>query len=411
MGQEQRSKRAAGVRNNVPFLFLWSGLMVSSVGDWINYIAMAALVYGRTHSVVMLTLLRICHIVPILLIAPLAGVYVDRWSRQATLVFAPLAAGIAAMGLVVYQAIWFVFVVYGAITIALTFFNPARAAIVPDIVEPAELVQANSLLQITSTSSIVVGGVLGGVLVSSVGYSAAFLINGITFLFVALAARLLRPRASRHQRMRQSIGFDMREGLAYLWKQPLVGVVVGSGALFVLAEATVLTLGIAYVRTQLHGDATLYGEMLGGLGLGSVAGAITVARYRQRVSLDLTFTLSGTIAGAGVFVLGQSRLAVLAACAYGVAGFGTMISTVSAVTLLQRIVPDHVRGRIFALASTLDHVAAFASTLAIGIATSALSPGNIISGSGILAMGAGLVSVIVVLKFKSGLHASPEVPA
>src|SRR5947209_742416 len=169
MSAQAREVPAGGmlsILRNRDFVLLWVGLLASSVGDWINYVAMASLVYQQTNSALALAALRLFHIVPILLIAPVAGVFVDRWSRKWTLVITPLIAGVAAVSLVIFHPVFMVFVVYGAITIALIFFNPARSATLPNIVSADDLVPANSLTQITSTASIVLGGLTGGLVVT-----------------------------------------------------------------------------------------------------------------------------------------------------------------------------------------------------------------------------------------------------
>jgi MFS family permease len=397
----ERSLRAAsgaphrpGILRNRAFVLLWIGLLISSIGDWINYVAMVSVVYQQTHSALMLTFLRLFHIVPILLVAPFAGVFVDRWSRKRTLVVSPLVAGLAVGALAVIHPVPAVFLAYGAITVALTFFNPARTAAVPSLVSDEELVAANSLSQITSTASIVIGGLVGGVLVAAVGASTAFVVDAISFLAVAVCVSVIHIPQSHAGTSVRSIEHELLEGVRHLWNPPLVGQVVVASAVFVFAPATVLTLGIVFVHTALHAGAGGYGAILAGLGIGSALGAAVMIAYRDRVREDIVFAASGIVLGLGIVGLGLSRAIIPATAFYALAGFGSMANTVSGVTLLQRLVPDRVRGRIFAVSSTFDHIGAFASTLAIGVGSGLLSAAGMITGSGIVAVVTGVLSLV-----------------
>lgn len=392
-----RPGRTWGVLGNRDFALLWLGMLVSSVGDWINYVAMVALVYQQTHSALALALLRLFHIVPILLVAPFAGVFVDRWNRKRTLVLSAAVAGLAAGTLALYHPVLLVFMVYGAITVAMAFFNPARSAAIPSIVSDDQLVPANSLAQITSTASIVVGGLVGGLLVTLLGVNAAFAFNGISFGVIALAISAIRLRDVRVVgAAAQSVSEDLREGLAHLRDHPLVATTVIAGGIFVFAPATVFTLGIVFVQTNLHAGSIVYGIILASMGVGSAIGAILTVALRGRLRQGLTFALSGVALGAGVLAMGVSHTALPAALGYGLAGFGGMANTVSAVTLIQRLVPDRIRGRIFAVSSTFDHLAAFASTLLVGAGSGLASAGDLIAVAGGVAMLTGLLSLRIV---------------
>lgn len=388
------------IMRNRGFLLLWIGLLLSGAGDWINYVAMVSLVYRQTHSALALAGLRLCHIVPILLVAPFAGVFVDRWSRKRTLMATPLIAGLAVGLLAFVHPVPLVFVAYGVITVALTFFNPARSAVIPNIVDPDDLVSANALAQITSTTSILVGGLAGGLIVATAGVTTAFLIDALSFLLIVLLLVPVRVRETGVPGRAASLERELAEGVQLLRREPAVANVVVAGAIFVFAPAAVLTLGIAFVQTVLHGGSATYGEILTGLGVGSALGAVWVIGFRPHVRHDLTFAVSGVVLGAGVAGLGLSRGVLPAAVAYGIAGFASMVNTVSAVTFIQELVPDKVRGRIFAVSSTFDHLGAFASTAVIGIGSS-VGAASLIAASGAVAALTGLGSLAFVRRSRS----------
>lgn len=388
----ERPAHPLGVLGNRAFLLLWLGLLISSAGDWVNYVAMVAIVFGQTHSALALAALRLFHIVPILLVAPFAGVFVDRWNLKYTLMISPLIAGVSVAVLAVFHPVILVFLGYGAITVALSFFNPARSAVIPALVPAEDLLSANSFSQITSTASIVVGGLAGGVIVSQIGATGAFVFDAVSFAGIAVMVALIHLP---HVTVETETSFrdELSEGIGYLRRVPVVGTVVIAGGIFVFAPATVLTLGYAFVQNTLHSGAVGYGQVLAGLGVGSALGAIVMILYRARIREDISFAVSGILLGLGVALMGLSHGVRPAAAGYGIAGFGSMVNTVAAVTLLQRMVPERVRGRIFAVSSMFDHVGAFASTLGVGAGTGLLDAAGLITGSGVVAGLTGLVSL------------------
>jgi DHA3 family macrolide efflux protein-like MFS transporter len=392
------SPRPAPVWRNRDFLPLWSGLLVSNLGDWINYVAMYAVVYQQTHSALALVGLRLIHIIPELLFGPFAGVFVDRWSRKKILIFSPLISAVFVALLVLVHPVVLIFVAEGALTIAGLFFEPAVDAAMPNIVLPEQLVQANTLARITSTLSTVVGGLTGGVLVSGLGAPSAFGLDAVSFLVIAVLVRTIQVRDERTSPSVRSIERELLQGVSYLRARPLVANVVTAGALFVFAPSAMFTLGIVFAQSVLHGGATGYGVLLAGLGTGSLVAAVGMVFARSHVREDLVFAVTGIALGAAIALLGLSRSLILAATLYGVAGCMTMINSVSAVTLVQRLVPDQLRGRLFGVVSSVNHLGAFASTLLIAAGAGFLGTAGLITTSGIVAAVAGLWVLGVALR-------------
>ena len=384
------SPRPAPVWRNRNFLPLWSGLLVSNLGDWINYVAMYAVVYQQTHSPLAVVGLRLIHIVPELLFAPFAGVFVDRWSRKKTLTVSPLISAVFVALLVFVHPVVLIFAAEAALTIAAMFFEPAVSATMPNIVAQEDLVQANTLSRVTSTLATLVGGMTGGLLVSGVGASVAFGLDAVSFLVIATLLTSVNVREELRPPSVASIERDLLEGLHYLRRHPLVATVVTAGALFVFAPSTMFTVGIVFAQSVLHAGSTGYGVLLAGLGAGSLVAAAWMIFVRIQPREELAFAVTGTAQGAAIVLMGLSHSLPLAAGLYGVAGCMTMINSVAAVTLVQRLVPDQLRGRIFGVASSLNHLAAFASALLVAAGVGLLGTAGLITASGTIAAVAGL---------------------
>jgi DHA3 family macrolide efflux protein-like MFS transporter len=386
------------VLGNRSFAVLWLGLLVSNLGDWINYVAMFALVYQQTHSPLAVVWLRLVHILPELLLGPFAGVFVDRWSRKRTLAISPLIAGAFLCLLVFEHPVALVYVAELIITLTAMVFDPAVSASIPNIVAPEDLVPANTLSRITATLATVAGGLAGGVLVSGVGAPLAFALDALSFLIIALLVTTVRVPEEPSRASVRSIERELLEGVRYLRDRPLLANVVTAGALFLLAPSAMFTLGIVFAQSVLNAGAVGYGVLLAGLGAGSFVGAIFLILFRGRFREDLAFAVTGIGLGAAIALLGLSRSLLLAAAMYGVAGSMTVINSVSAVTLVQRLVPDRLRGRIFGVVSTFDHFGAFTSTVLIAALAGLVGTAGLITLSGSLAAVAGLWVLSVALR-------------
>lgn len=390
------SPRRALFSRNRAFLPLWTGLLVSNLGDWISYVAMYAVVYQQTRSVLVVVGLRLVHILPELLFAWFAGVFVDRWSRKRTLIVSPLVSAAFVALLIFAHPVALIFVAEAVLTFAGMFFEPAVSAAIPNIVGQDDLIHANTLARTTSTVATLVGGLIGGVLVSGVGASTAFGLDAVSFLVIAALISSVPVREEPRPPRIASIERELLEGLRYLREHPLAATVVVAGALFILAPSTIFTVGIIFAQTVLHAGSAGYGVLLAGLGAGSLIGAVWMILVRVPPPEDLTFAVTGLVQGVAIILMSRSHSLAVAAGLYGVSGCMTMINGVSAVTLLQRLVPDRLRGRIFGVASSLTHLAAFASALFVAGGVGLLGTAGLITASGAVTTVTG-VSVLGVL--------------
>src|SRR5512146_2188275 len=177
------------------FTLLWSGLIVSNMGTWMQNVANGWLILELTNSPLWLGLLGLSFAVPMILIPPFAGAVVDRVHRirllyvtQSTQLLTALAlAALTWAGLI--QA-WHLLVASFIGAAALAFDNPARQALIPDLVQPRDLLNALSLNSATYTGAALIGPALAGALLQPLGAGSLFFINGLSFLAVigALAA-------------------------------------------------------------------------------------------------------------------------------------------------------------------------------------------------------------------------------
>ncbi|MGE5618398.1 MAG: MFS transporter [Sphingomonadaceae bacterium] len=376
------------------FARLWLGQMASNVGDWVNYVALTALVWDLTGSAWMVAVLRACHAVPLLLLGPFSGVFVDRWNRKTTLVIVDLLRAGLVLLLPFVQDIGTILAVTLAFNVASTFFAPAKNALIPNIVSRDRLLAANSLSSTTQNMAMVIGPALGGAILAYGGTAAAFYFDSATFVFSAIAiaamaaSGALRQGSGEERDTRQELLEGLRFATSHLGVRTAllleVGLMAGWGSINVLA--------IVIAEKVLSGGATEYGLLLTAVGFGSVVGALLTGGAGSRLGLVRFFPLGFVIVGTAIAGLAGSRVLVAAAAGYFFAGVGRMAIEVAATTMYQRAVPDGLRGRIFSLRHMVTHLAVLVANQAAGLFTDAASVGPILAVAAVVQLACGLLS-------------------
>ena len=196
----QRRYAALRYRN---FSLLWSGLIVSNMGTWMQNVANGWLVLQLTNSPLWLGLLGLSFAVPMIVIPPFAGAVVDRVHRVRLLFFTQSMQAVTAVALAVLTWLgkvqtWHILLASFVGALLLAFDNPARQALIPDLVRPRDLLNALSLNSATYTGAALVGPALAGALLGPFGPGTLFFINGVSFLAVIVALLVLAARIAAH---------------------------------------------------------------------------------------------------------------------------------------------------------------------------------------------------------------------
>jgi MFS family permease len=372
------------------------------VGDWVAFVGLMVLIYDLTHSVAATALLRIGHAVPILLVAPLAGVFVDRWDRKATLVLTNALGAVLVLLYAAFPLLLPLVLIHVALTIVLTFFNPARAAVLPQLVPAEELVAANALIALTNTLAVILGSALGGALVAWLGTAVTFYLDAASFAVAAASVALIRlPDAGRaaaeeaggeseEEGEALAVWRQLGEGLSYLRGARVVRTVVVLALIFAGAPAMVVTLGVVFAETTLHAGDAGYGVLVAATGAGALVGALAMLAAGPRVPAEPALGVGGLLMGTGIAALGLSRTLAQGAIFYGIGGVGTAMADVAASSLLGTLVPPALRGRIFSLLYMLQHVSVLVGSAAVGLLATALGAWPLIVAAGALAAAGGI---------------------
>lgn len=394
---------------------LWWGQIISQFGDKLNQMALIALVYQRAPGSAMeLAKIISWTIIPVFLIGPLAGVYVDRWPRRKTM----FACDFIRAGLVLLIPL-FLFVqrsilpIYVLIFLAFSvgrFFVPAKMSILPNLVERKELLLANSLITTTGMIAAALGFGLGGVLVDWLGARAGFYIDGLTFFVSAILIFCIRGITDKKvgknivelgrdvlETFKKSVFCEMKEGIFYLVKEKKLCYIIGILFLLWAALGSVYAVIIVFVQEALGSVTKDLGLLVVFLGAGLFSGSLAYGRLGQRVSLFKAIFMS--LFGGGLTLV-VFALALRGGADFWMAGglafiLGLVIApTISASnTLIHRVTHNEMRGKVFSSLEVMMHLPFLLSMMISASLADRLGAGNIIVGSGAALTVAGVVGL------------------
>lgn len=365
------------LRRNPDFRNLWLATMVSYAGDWFNLLASAALVARLTDSGMAVSLLFLARFLPLFFLAPVAGVLADRFDRKRILIVADLlrAVTVAAFVLVqITQQIWLLYVLTLIQFSLSALFAPTHSAVLPNLVQPSDLVTANALDGFTWSTMLALGALFGGIVASVFGITAAFLVDAATFVWSAWFISRIAGTTREEESVTAGGGLlQFMDGLRYLRGRPMIFVIslAKAGGAIVWGSLDVLQLPLAekFFPWGKQGAITLaiFYVMTG---IGSGLGPLLMRRWlgdSQRAAL-WAISLGFALVAAGVLWLSGAGALPAAAAAILVRTLGGGTVWVFSAALLQTIVADKFRGRVFAFEFTAFTLAQSLATLWAGLA-------------------------------------------
>ena len=261
---------------------LWSARTVSQWGDTFNVVALVLLVYDLTGSGLGVSGVVVAEILPVLLLAPFAGPWVDRWPRVRVMV----GSDLFRLVLAVVLAVWHddpvgVYAVAFGMSVGAVFFNPAASSVLPALVKKDALVAANSGIWTAAVLSQVVLAPLAGLLVVALGYGPAFAVNALSYAISAVVLRGLRVPGPLGPVQRRRFLAEAREGVAVLVRHRLLrALAVGQFLAAVSAGATSALL-VVLAEEHLGVRGRGYGLLIAAIGVGAALGPLVLlARAR-----------------------------------------------------------------------------------------------------------------------------------
>ncbi len=399
---------------------LWLAKMISYLGDWFNLLASATLIASLTGSGTAISYLFLARFLPLFFVSPVAGVVADRYSRRQIMILSDVLRALTVLGFLLIRSDELIWLFYLLTILQFTlsaFFTPAQTALLPKVVEEDDLVAANALDGFTWSSMLAIGAMLGGLATAFLGITAAFVLDALTFLISAwFVSRIDLPMSTPHERMvqaNQGSGlFEFVGGLRYLTGRPyILGLaLVKAGGALIWGAINVVEIPLAENIFPLNGNGTLtLGLVYAATGLGTALGPILLRQWigDSRAASLRAITIGFVMLILGVTGLGLANLLSVVLVMTVVRGIGSGAVWVFSSALLQKIVTDEYRGRVFSFEFAVLTLTQSFSVLWAGFAMDSLGMGV---QQVLLSMGlAGVAMLLIWLIFRARYVPQPAV--
>lgn len=381
-------------RRNTALSQLLIGEFISGIGDWLYLVAVLVVVYSESNSPVLLGIIGAARILPYVLLSVPAGIVADRFDRRMVLLVTDVARGVLMVALAASVALGASTLVIIALSILAacfsTFFGPAIASLLPTLVSEDDLGPANSAWATLDNVAFIIGPAIAGILLAVGGLEVAFLLNAVSFAVVAVILWRLKvperavPAETREGEEEQPVGW---RDLA----RPMAGpFILDAATSFVGGGLGVLTVVIAIDVLGAGEAGTGWLQAATGVG-GVVAGVAGGALLARRLSVPLL--IGGVVGGIGFAWLALSGSLVTAMLAIGIAVAGLLLLDIVNTTLIQRMVPDALRGRAMGILQTSSAITYSLGSLLIPLLADAIGIATVLVASGVLT----LLGVVVAL--------------
>ena len=382
------------------YRLFFTGQIVSTVGTWMQSVAMPWLSLELTHSGLLVGLVVAAQFTPVLLGSQIGGIVADRFPKRNVLLLTQSGFMVPSFALFALSAsghaqYWMV-IVAAAATGAITMFDlPARQSFNVEMVGKRDLTNAIALNSSVFNGAAVIGPAAAGVLIAAVGVPICFLANSLSYSAAIGALLLMRNLPGLEPRSHDQHWLaHLTEGAAYARREPTVGlllVLVAMFSLFAMNRHTILPL---FADQVLHTGPQGYGFLLGAQGAGALLGALTLAFFPAIGSNPRRQLWLAAIWVAALLEFSISRVVVLSLVALCVSGYAQISFLATTNSRIQTMTPDHLRGRVIALyAQALAGAGPVGNVFSGGLATLAGAPWALAIGASI----AGLATLAVTL--------------
>ncbi len=379
------------LRENPHFRRLWLGQVVSNAGDWFNNIAVLGLVLQLTGSPAAAGWVIIAQQIPSFFLSPISGAIVDRFDRRRVMIAADLIRAGIAMGFLLIRRpdqVWIAYLLGAALMTVSSFFGPAQSAAIPNLVSREALISANGLAGSTWGAMLAFGAAIGGLVSAYLGRDVAFVVNAVSFLLSAMLINSIR--VSFHERDHE--GREIREhapmwagfgeALRYIGERPGVWTLLLIKAGWGVGGGIVLLLSVFATQVFRAGDDGI-GLLYAARGLGVLLGPYVMRNFVRNDFARMRWTVSVAFGLVGVFYTLFSLAPTLAVAGLWVTAshFWSGTAWTLSSTMLQQLVPDRLRGRVFAIDNGLVMLTIPLSTLVVGHASEIFHPRAVARGT------------------------------
>ncbi len=355
--------------------------------------------------------LSIAGTLPLVLFAPLAGSLVDRVPAKRLLTLLGVAEGVVCVAIGYWHGLYATIGLMLALSSFVAFSYPGYSALVPSIAGEENIAASQGTMQAVQGAASVLGPVIGGVLVGSVGQSWPLYLDALSYVVAAVATTMLRHdrRPSPRSTIELAQSHTMLAGVSFLWNDRLLRPIVLTTLVFLLAINVVNVGEVFFVTVTLHSSAIYYGLVGASFGVGSVAGSLLAGRLGQGlVNLARSILVTITVVGVMIGLVGLvSRVAFIYPL-MAVAGVAAGVANVAFFTLCTVRSPEALRGRVFAAIGAIFTGDQIGATATGGMVLALVSPRTVFQVGGVAATLCALVLGPVALRASRQAHARED---
>ncbi|HVT02426.1 MAG TPA: MFS transporter [Thermoanaerobaculia bacterium] len=366
------------LRGNRNFRLLYIGTLISLAGDWFLTVALLDLVLELSGLASLASLMVVCQTIPVFLVTPFAGHLADKLDRRKLMITTDVIRAFACLlPLLATSRATLPFAFLGVIVIAVgsACFEPASAAALPNLVAEGELGRANVLFGSAWGTMLAVGAALGGLVTARFGRNVSFLSDALSFLLSALLLYLVKAsfsevRSHEHPPFLKSV----RETFGYARNNPRVLALLVSKGGYGIGAGVVAMLSV-FGRQVFHAGAYGIGLLYATRGIGALAGPFILRGISKSNDQQYRW-ISAAVAlfGLGYIGLASSGSLLIGSIAICLAHLGGGAQWLTSTFGLQREVPDHIRGRVFAVDYGLVTLTMSFSSLLVGTMSDRFGP-------------------------------------
>ena len=375
-----------GLSSSRPFRRMAMAGGAASLGDWMGFLAIIALtadIMGETRAAAFaVSGVMAARVIPSLLLAPVAGVFVDRWDRKRVLIVTHVGRGIIMALIPFTQELLALILATLLIEILSSFFAPAKDAVFPTLVRRDQLMSANQINLVLTYGMLPLAGVLYAVIVETTTRLAPadgllalrpiavpIWFNALTFLVAAALIRTITIRRApvTMDRAPERVSAQFTEGLLFVAGHPIIRLLI-LGVMLVAATAGVVITTGEFFAALLNAGPSGFGVLVASVGLGMVVGLLAASPLSRRIRPDRLFGPGLVVAGSGLVLTAIARDLTGALPAAVLMGAGAGLVFIVGYTVLQQRADDRIRGRTFGAFNAGIRVSIFLATIGVPFA-------------------------------------------
>lgn len=377
------------------FRLFFGGQSISLIGTWMTRIATAWLVYRLTHSALLLGTVSFCGQIPTFLIAPFAGVWVDRldrrqilvWTQTLSMVQSFVLAGLTLSGAINIPWILGLSVMQGLIN---AFDMPGRQSFMVQMIEAREdLGNAIAINSSMVNMARLIGPSLAGILIAATNEGWCFFTDGVSYIAVIASLLMMRVPSQPARRKATSTFTELKEGWTYVSEFLPIRTILLLFAVVSLMGMPFVVLMPIFAAGVLHGGPHTLGFLMGAMGVGALFSALSLAARKSVRGLIRIIPVSSAVFGLGLIGFGLSHVYWLSMVTVFIAGMGMMQGMAASNTIIQTLVSEEVRGRVMSYYTmAFVGMAPFGSLLAGTMAHTLPTTHGVVHGMSLLLTGA-----------------------